>query len=105
MVASWQHYGTYDESAHPDLWNGVVGYWAPCLGPTGLRLHDVSRWNAWGTLTTGAASWVVESGVFARRQTNELITCNDNTTLDFVGPFSAAVWARNLSIPDRKSVV
>jgi hypothetical protein len=101
MVPSWQHYGTYDESAHPDLWNGVVGYWAPCLGPTGLRLHDVSRYNNWGTLTTGAASWVLESGVFARRQTNEIITCGDNTALDFVSPFSAAVWARNISVsPD-----
>ena len=100
-LPSWSDYGTYDESAHPDLWDGVVGYWAPCLGPTGLRLHDVSRYGNWGTLTTGAASWVLESGVFARRQTNEMITCNENTALDFVGPFSAAVWARNISVsPD-----
>jgi hypothetical protein len=67
MVASWQHYGTYDESAHPDLWDGVVGYWAPCLGPTGLRLHDVSRWNNWGTLINmdAATDWVVSDGRYA----------------------------------------
>jgi hypothetical protein len=67
MVASWQHYGTYDESAHPDLWNGVVGYWAPCLGPTGLRLHDVSRYGNWGTLTNmdAASDWVIDGGQYA----------------------------------------
>jgi hypothetical protein len=67
MVPSWQHYGTYDESAHPDLWNGVVGYWAPCLGPTGLRLHDVSQWNNWGTLTnmTPTSKWIVQDGKYA----------------------------------------
>ena len=42
---SFQDYGTYDESAYPELWDGVVGYWAPCLGPTGTRLFDVSRFQ------------------------------------------------------------
>ena len=64
---SWQDYGTYDESAHPDLWDGVVGYWAPCLGPTGTRLHDVSRYNNWGTLTNmdAATDWVIDGGQYA----------------------------------------
>ena len=67
MRPSWQHYGTYDESAHPDLWDGVVGYWAPCLGPTGTRLHDVSRYNNWGTLTNmdAATDWVINGGQYA----------------------------------------
>ncbi len=31
------------ESAHPELWKGLVGAWAPGLGPTGLvTLKDVS---------------------------------------------------------------
>jgi hypothetical protein len=64
---SWSDYGTYDESAYPDLWDGVVGYWAPCLGPTGLRLHDVSRGNNWGTLTSmdAATDWTVSSGQYS----------------------------------------
>jgi hypothetical protein len=64
---SFQDYGTYDESAHPDLWDGVVGYWAPCLGPTGTRLHDVSRYNNWGTLTNmdAATDWVIDGGQYA----------------------------------------
>jgi hypothetical protein len=64
---SFADYGTYDESAHPELWDGVVGYWAPCLGPTGARLHDVSRYNNWGTLTNmaPASKWIMQDGQYA----------------------------------------
>jgi hypothetical protein len=64
---SFADYGTYGESAHPDLWDGVVGYWTPCLGPTGTRLHDVSRFNNWGTLTNmdAATDWVIDGGQYA----------------------------------------
>ena len=64
---SWQDYGTYDESAYRDLWDGVVGYWAPCLGPTGTRLFDVSRYNNWGTLTNmdPPTDWVIDGGQYA----------------------------------------
>ncbi len=60
-------YGTHDESAFPHLWGGVVGAWAPCLGPTGLRLHDFSRRANWGTLTNmdAATDWVVDGGQYA----------------------------------------
>ena len=44
---SWQDYGTYDESAYPQLWNGVVGTWCPFLGPTGSRQHDLSWSRVW----------------------------------------------------------
>jgi hypothetical protein len=67
MKPDWGYYGTYDESAHADLWDGVVGYWAPCLGPTGTRLHDLSRWNNWGTLTNmdPPTDWVIDGGQYA----------------------------------------
>ena len=66
-LASWQDYGTHDESAYPELWRGCVGAWAPCLGPTGLRLHDLSRYRNWGTLTNmdAATDWVVSGGRYA----------------------------------------
>jgi hypothetical protein len=66
-LPSWSDFGTYDESAYPELWDGVVGYWAPCLGPTATRLHDVSRCNNWGTLTNmdAATDWVVADGRYA----------------------------------------
>jgi hypothetical protein len=64
---SWQDFGTHDESAVPELWGGVVGAWAPCLGPTGLRLHDHSRRSNWGTMTNmdPPTDWVVQDGQYA----------------------------------------
>jgi hypothetical protein len=66
-----EDYATYEESEFPGLWQGVVGAWAPCLGPTGLRLHDFSRGNNWGTLTNmdPPTDWVVSNanghGIYA----------------------------------------
>lgn len=64
---SWGDFATHDESAYPELWDGVIGAWAPCLGPTGLRLHDHSRYNNWGTLTNmdAATDWAVSDGQYA----------------------------------------
>lgn len=68
---SLEDYATYGESAFPGLWDGVIGAWSPCLGPTGSRLHDFSRFNRWGTLTSmdPPTDWVVSnvsgSGVYA----------------------------------------
>lgn len=64
---SWQDFATHDESAFPELWNGVVGAWAPCLGPTGSRLHDMSRKNNWGEVqfATLASDWQVSDGQYA----------------------------------------
>lgn len=64
---SLSDFGTHDESRFPELWEGCVGAWAPCLGPTGLRLHDHSRFGNWGALTNmdAATDWLVSSGKFA----------------------------------------
>lgn len=66
-LASLSDYGTHDDSEFPELWQGCVGAWAPCLGPTGLRLHDFSRGVNWGTLTNmePETDWVVNSGQYA----------------------------------------
>jgi hypothetical protein len=94
--ASWQHYGTYDESAHPDLWDGVVGYWSPCLGPTGTRLHDVSRYNNWGTLTNmdAATDWVIDSGQYALDfdGSNDYTTGTDRGLPDGNKPRTVSAW-------------
>jgi len=48
------------ESAHPNLWKGLVGAWMPSFGVTGGTLKDVS-WNGNdGTLTNmdAASDWV-----------------------------------------------
>jgi hypothetical protein len=99
MRPDWGYYGTYDESAHPDLWNGVVGYWAPCLGPTGLRLHDVSRWNNWGTLTNmdAASDWVIDGGQYALDfdGSNDNILSGSVFSLANAVTISAWIWQNN----------
>ena len=49
------------ESENPNLWKGLVGLWAPSLGPTGLTLRDQSGYGNHGTLTfmDPATDWVV----------------------------------------------
>ena len=49
---SWQDFGTYDESAYPQLWDGVIGAWCPFLGTTGSRQHDLSRSMNWQDATS-----------------------------------------------------
>ncbi len=48
------------QSENPGLWRGLVGLWAPSLGPTGLRLFDHSGFGNHGTLTNmdPASDWV-----------------------------------------------
>jgi hypothetical protein len=89
---SWQDFGTHDESAVPELWNGVVGAWAPCLGPTGSRLHDHSRRSNWGTLTNmdNATDWAINGGQYAL----DFDGSNDEVTTPAIMP---AVAARSMS--------
>lgn len=51
------------QSAHPNLWDGLVGAWMPSLGVTGETLRDVSGNGNHGTLTNmdAASDWVTTS--------------------------------------------
>jgi len=114
-LPSWSDYGTYDESAYPDLWNGVVGYWAPCLGPTGLRLHDVSRYANWGTLTQTSGSnlvdWVLQPtmrGSFyaIRGKQNAIVECTNSNSLNIrESTITVAVWWNYASHNDWQALV
>jgi len=108
MTASYQHYATHDESEYPHLWEGVVGAWAPCLGPSGTRLHDHSGRANWGTLTNmdPATDWVVDRGQYA------LDFDGGNDNVDFglsillsSGPFSLGWWERLASAPSFAAVI
>jgi len=92
---SWQDFGTFDESAYPELWDGVVGAWCPSLGPTGLKLHDHSRRNNWGTLTNmdAATDWTISGGQYALDfdGTNDYVTAGSFSGQPVVG---LSVWLK-----------
>lgn len=93
---SWQDFGTHDESAYPELWDGVIGAWAPCLGPTGSRLHDHSRMANWGTLTNmdPPTDWVVSDGQYALDfdGSNDYVDCR---IVYLVGDFTISLWMKS----------
>ena len=91
---SWQDFGTHDESAYPEFWDGVVGAWAPCLGPTGTRLHDLSRRNNWGTLTNmdAATDWTVSGGQYGL----DYDGTDDWVSIPRISAYSSTQW-RTLS--------
>ena len=73
------------ESAHPNLWDGLVGAWMPSLGVTGDTLRDVSGNENHGTLTNmdPATDWVTTSKVLALDfdGVNDLVEVPDNESL------------------------
>jgi len=95
---SWQHFATHDESEFPELWQGVRGYWAPCLGPSGTRLHDVSGLNNWGTLTgmDAATDWVVDDGryVLDFDGSDDYVACGTLPSLAGSNSFSVSGWVK-----------
>ncbi len=55
------------ESAYPNLWRGLVGWWLPSVNPRGgNRLFDLSPFRNHGTLTNMTSEdWVVSGGAGA----------------------------------------
>ena len=97
---SWQDFATHDESAFPELWDGVVGAWAPCLGPTGSRLHDMSRRANWGTLTNmdNATDWVLSGGQYALDiYDDQYVDAGTLQGESLAYPFSMSCWVRNMT--------
>lgn len=77
------------DSAYPELWDGLIGLWAPFLGPTGEMLFDWSGYQNDGTLTNmdPATDWVGSSRGWA---------------LDFNG---GSEWAQIPWYPDPRSPI
>lgn len=95
-LPSLADYGTHDESRFPELWEGCVGAWAPCLGPTGTRLHDFSRRPNWGTLASmdAATDWAVSGGLYSLDLdgTNDVIDYGTNVSLAGATQVSFSCW-------------
>ena len=83
------------ESAHPELWNGLVGAWVPALGVQGGTLFDISGRGNHGTLTNmdPATDWVVGGNGVALRTdgVNESISCGQN--VGTLGASTLSFWA------------
>ena len=105
---SWQDFGTHDESIVPELWDGVIGAWAPCLGPTGSRLHDMSRRSNWGTLTNmdNATDWVVSDGQYALDfdNTDDTVAADHIPQIVNAVNFSVSFWIAPKSISGLNSI-
>lgn len=80
------------ESAYPNLWKGLVGAWAPFLGPTGLTLHDVSGRYNHGTLTNGP-TWVGSpgGGALSFDGSNDYVTITETFGASTAQPLSV-LW-------------
>ena len=104
---SWQDFGTHDESAYPELWDGVVGAWCPSLGPTGLRLHDHSRRNNWGTLTNmdAATDWILSGGQYELDfdGVDDYIPLSRNV-FSGLSVVTVSMWARPRTTTDRVEI-
>jgi hypothetical protein len=105
---SWNHFASHDESEYPELWQGVRGYWAPCLGPSGTRLHDASGRANWGALTNFdlATDWVVDAGRYALNfdASNNVVTYSTDA-VSLAGDFTFSIWARpSVSITSNRTL-
>ena len=109
MNPTYQHFATHDESEYPHLWRGVVGAWAPCLGPSGTRLHDHSGRANWGTLTNmdAATDWVVDGGQYALDfdGSNDYVDCGTLPGFLAGDSFSVGGWFKINSIVSNGGIV
>ena len=93
-----------DRPLYPSLWQGCVGAWAPCLGPTGLTLRDSSGFGNHGTLTNmdAASDWVPSNGRYALDfdGTNDYVyirRSGSNIYSELVGNKTVCGWVRTSS--------
>ena len=73
---------------YPEFSHGLIGNWAPCLGPTGLTLRDWSGRANHGTLTNMVPGddWIVSDG----RYSLDFDGSNDFVSLPVA--IAAATW-------------
>ena len=86
------------ESMRPGLWKGLVGLWAPMLGPTGVTLGDWSGRRKHGTLTNmdPATDWV--PGPMGRALdfdgSDDYVDVPFGKGLNVGGDYTACYWAK-----------
>jgi hypothetical protein len=83
------------ESAHPNLWDGLVGAWMPGLGVTGETLRDVSGNDNHGTLQydTSWKTYDSETSLYFDR-VQDHVSGFDDVSLSSTEPFTIAIKVR-----------
>jgi hypothetical protein len=94
---------------YPELWRGCVGAWAPCLGPTGLRLRDWSGFSNHGTLTgmDAASDWVMSGGKFGLDfdGVNDHVLCGNYPQTQLVAGMSVSFWLYPTNLTPLQGVI
>lgn len=91
------------ESANPGLWKGLVGLWAPPLGPTGLTLFDHGSFKSNGVLQNMEASgdWVIDERGYSLLMdggaSDEYITFSNPVVTG--PPYTINIWVKLTNLP------
>lgn len=91
MIPSLERFATHEHSQAPELWEGVRLAFAPCLGVTGDRLLDFSRFGNHATLTAMDVNtaWTNQSGRLAISYVG-----GGTDRVEGVAPFSLATFSQ-----------
>ena len=99
LIPSYSHpraHGPSDAGAARP-WNGLVGLWAPELGPCGGRLWDHSGYANHGTLANmdPASDWVASPAgwMLDYDGVNDYVDCGSGAATNLTGDFTLSVWA------------
>lgn len=95
------------EPLYPELWQGCVGDWSPCLGPTGLVLRDWSGRANHGTLTNmdPGTDWVTSGDRYAldfnyvSSNSRQAVQLPETASLGGLGEVTLSLWFNPQSIP------
>jgi len=87
------------EAEYPELWQGLVGAWSPCLSPRGgTVLRDLSGRGNHGTLTNmdAATDWVTSGGKTALDfdGSNDYVSIDHNSIFAWPKGATFSTWCR-----------
>ncbi len=98
------------ESAYPNLWRGLVGWWLPSVNPRGgNRLFDLSPFRNHGTLQNMANDdWVVSGGAGSLDfdGSDDYVSIPQRSSINVgAGNFSVSFWYRAASWVDSTPII
>ena len=97
------------ESFHPELWDGLVGVWAPSVGPTGYSLRDISGTNHGVIKNTNLDSaWKVRQGDYALALdgTNDFVEVARNAKIESPSSqITMSAWFNLSAAPTFETVI